>query len=424
MLIRLKRQPAGLYCFLLLIVGFTAFCNYKYILYAVQVPFYFITLIWMARNNKKILTSRYFVWYGLFAVWCTLSLLWAQSLPYAGKSVISIWQTVIYCTGVTFFINKEEKIDFALKCFYFASIVLIICLMAETSRSEMNDILHGVYNASSSKGRLGYSVGLFPNALGEICVTFSIIAYYFYSISKAKKHLLMIAVYIVIIFLTKSRASLLFLVFGIFLYSYFNAKRARKPIVLACVGITFLAAMYLVLNVPFLYNIVGFRMAGLLGLSGSGSYIADASTLGRLKLLRNGYKVFVSSPFLGVGINNCGLVSHLKYGYYTVVYAHNNYIELLADVGIVGAFLYYGLLYKSSFRAYKIMNKLRETEKRRIALLLTLLIYRLIADFFGVSYVEDFIQIMYALCIAGIQIYVKKMMEAGTVKAGAAYLKS
>jgi|GEM_PF-875262 len=68
----------------------------------------------------------------------------------------------------------------------------------------------------------------------------------------------------------------------------------------------------------------------------------DASSQERAFLLEEGFNIFADSPIFGIGLNNAR--------YFLIKYTHNNYLELLIGVGIVGTALFYSM-YILSIRA-------------------------------------------------------------------------
>ena len=64
-------------------------------------------------------------------------------------------------------------------------------------------------------------------------------------------------------------------------------------------------------------------------------YAGDDSSSEREQLLIQGVDVFSSNPVIGIGLNNFRLLAGK--------YAHNNYLELLTGVGIIGTVLFYSI---------------------------------------------------------------------------------
>lgn len=65
----------------------------------------------------------------------------------------------------------------------------------------------------------------------------------------------------------------------------------------------------------------------------------EASINIRSQMITFGLEMFKENPIWGYGIDNYKILYGVSY--YAEAYSHNNLIELLVGVGIVGAFLYY-----------------------------------------------------------------------------------
>lgn len=399
------RIPIEIVCLIIFMVAFVSFCNNKAILLLAQIILLLSFLSLVKINDFRMVFSNYIYWYGSFALWATLSLTWAREINYAMSSLISVWQVVLFGTIIVIILNTKEKIELLFKGCVIANCVLVLRIMIVTSLDEWHSIIFGTYNAASADGRLGYSVGLFPNSLGEIMVVFSVVLLYHFFKTTKLVYIFGIGINLLIILLTKSRTALLFLFFCIVIMLFLKSSFVAKLQVVMITILVLVIGVYMILNIPILYDLVGFRIAGLLAIFDNSTYIVDDSTLGRLKLFKAAYNVFCSSPIVGVGLNNCGYISYYTYNIWGIVPAHNNYIELLADVGVIGTVLYYGLLVISLYRGVSLLKNKDDNQYRVVLPVTTILLYRLIADFFGVSYVEDFLQMILAVCIACVNVY-------------------
>lgn len=109
----------------------------------------------------------------------------------------------------------------------------------------------------------------------------------------------------------------------------------------------------------------------------SGKMTMMGSTLYRMGMLRVGFELFISHPIIGNGINGTMYALYKAGIPYTVL--HNNYIEILADLGIAGFSLYYGVYCIALKKAIK-QFKLRHYFP------LMLLVMMLALDIGGVTY--------------------------------------
>ena len=116
----------------------------------------------------------------------------------------------------------------------------------------------------------------------------------------------------------------------------------------------------------------------------------DRSVNSRMLMINVGYSIFANNPLWGCGINNAQFI--LEY-YFARTYLHNNYIELLADLGLIGFCLYYlvylydiiGLI---KYRRLKVYNELS-------SILIILLIMLLIADISVVFYYNKIVYVIF-----------------------------
>ena len=78
--------------------------------------------------------------------------------------------------------------------------------------------------------------------------------------------------------------------------------------------------------------------------------VKDQSFLQRLKLYRGGIKMFISNPLIGVGIGNFIVWSTRYTGLMMALYAHNIFLHIGAETGIVGLLSFVLILF-SGFKA-------------------------------------------------------------------------
>lgn len=123
----------------------------------------------------------------------------------------------------------------------------------------------------------------------------------------------------------------------------------------------------------------------------------DNSTSTRLELIKLGIHIFKGHPLYGIGMDNAKTITESIFNK-TDYYLHNNYIELLADGGIIGFIMYYWfyvliLLKLIHFKNFK-------NGYYNICLILFLLF--LIMDYGSVSYISKeryfYILILYLQC--------------------------
>jgi len=163
-----------------------------------------------------------------------------------------------------------------------------------------------------------------------------------------------------------------------------NVVRGMLRIVLA---VLLILIVFIFLSRLSIFEEVKIRMAGMLStILGRGA--VDSSTVTRLRLIEIGIDVFKEHPFIGLGIDNTSILAagiFNKESYYL----HNNFVDMLANGGIVGFVLYY------FFYVYVLggMIKYRDFNDKEYNICLTLLLLVLIMDYGVVSYLNKGIYI-------------------------------
>jgi O-antigen ligase len=73
----------------------------------------------------------------------------------------------------------------------------------------------------------------------------------------------------------------------------------------------------------------------------------DNSNADRLILWKNGFNGFLNRPFLGYGVGNFNYYVRLIFPQHKVVVAHNSFLDILIDVGIIGFGVFAVMVYKN-----------------------------------------------------------------------------
>ena len=117
----------------------------------------------------------------------------------------------------------------------------------------------------------------------------------------------------------------------------------------------------------------------------------DGSTESRALLISRGLSWFREQPWLGYGIDNFRVVLARNHPTWPInFYAHNNFVELLVDVGFVGFSIYYGQY------IYLLRLCTNNNVKRTNAdlMICSMIIALAIVDYALVSYYDKYIQLL------------------------------
>ena len=170
-------------------------------------------------------------------------------------------------------------------------------------------------------------------------VAFYLLTEFKWTLSNNTRRLLKLYIPLSIIFivLTASRKGLLIMVLPIIIYKVLSSKNSLQTMKYLILGIVVMFIAYeMIMNIAPLYNIVGYRIEGMLNFFLDNGD-TDTSTSTRMMMIESGKQWFFQKPWLGYGIDNYRELLYLH------TYAHNNYIELAVDVGIIGTISYYSI---------------------------------------------------------------------------------
>lgn len=279
----------------------------------------------------KFHTTPLKIWYTAFLVVCILSVGFAID---PATSIETI-KTLVVLMVVLFLLDEEIQTKVQLEDFmriYMAATVIMmvyVCLNINLANFQL---------AQHGEAEMGRWNG---NDVGMKCAIFLLFALYFFDAEKNFwKRLLLLStsvLSVVLLYYTASRKAFLIVIAGVSMYYYMKhpSKRVRNVIMIALgVYVAYIAIM----NVPELYNSIGWRLEGMIALA-TGKGAADSSALLRLKYIQIGLDAFEKSPVIGYGIDNYRFINWETTGHFT--YSHNNFVELLVGFGLVGFTVYY-----------------------------------------------------------------------------------
>ena len=335
-------------------------------------------------KTSKTQIYKYTLWYIVLMIWSVMSFLWAGNLVYSQVYNMAVSLIITFCFMNT--VDTREKLDYFAYVYVCAADILCILIFVTgqfvtgTEGERLGGDVTGNANTFSSflmvsavfaawllifKGR---ALSKIFNGLSLAFILFMMAA------SGGRKTIIAVLLCLVYFFITKDRNNVV--------KSILNIVKA-----VAIILILYLAVM----KIPLLYESVGFRFEQLFSLAegGTSDVSSDAT---RKKMIEIGFDAWLKKPIFGYGLDtfkyyNLQMTNHFYY-------AHNNFIELLYDLGIIGFLIYYCFVAKLFVNLAKIKND----EGRYKELGIGLIIESLVFDIGGVSYYTVIIQII--LCFS------------------------
>lgn len=335
----------------------------------------------------------------LFVLWAALSTFWSVNSEDTGYYSITLILRALTFFSVILFINSDENKLFFSKMVIIAALVLIVRILISVPFSAYGTSRIGNYlshDAESTYGNtsLTYVFGcasailIFDDykIIKNKILKYGIFALFtFFSIMSGSKKVVFILLIFLLVFIFKKTKD----VFSLIKY----------------LSISFFVVMIiyiLIMNVNVLYNSIGNRLEAFINFFVDDGGETDLSTSTRSQFISASWDTFKEYPLMGVGLDGFKDVNPYQY-----TWAENNFLEILADLGIVGLLIYifpYIYVLVKTLHSYK--NK-KYLDYANVALFLTLLFI----DFTMVSYRSLILQFFMAAFIGNCIVNKKRVKE-------------
>lgn len=331
-------------------------------------------------KNRKFYFGLYFVFQVFFLGIAFISRYWAISPSLSKMGFNSLLLTAVITFSVINIVDNEENCLLFIKALAWAGIFMFIYLGFKNGFVNLMNIRTSTQD--------GIITDVNANDLGMKCVI-SALSSWIYGINvKDKKTLyyIMTIILVILSIYTGSRKVIIMISFCFgFIYIYF--KKNKRIFRFMLVGLMIFILFYITMNISELYNVVGIRIDETLSLIKKDNISPYSSTGIRLSMINLGKELFKSKPLLGYGLANAELFNN-------GTYLHNNYLELLVGIGLIGAFVYYLNPILSIIRNIKLFKY----QSDRMALFfLMILSCLLILDYTFVSYNSRAFQLIIAV---------------------------
>jgi O-antigen ligase len=354
----------------------------------------FLEVLLSAR--KGILISNYTIWYLILMVFCILSFFWADHMVTGSLYAMFVSMIVTYC--FIFTLNTVSKLEICITSFVFSADIMGILIFT------MGNFELGM----AEEERLGQEISGNANAFSALLMMAAVFALWLF-LYHSKKWMrvfgLLSAIFLLIMMALSGGRKTILAVLVCFLYFVLvkNAKNFLKTIRnIVLIALVFMGLYWAMINVPLLYTAIGERFEDLFSLLSGGRSGVNSDGI-RVRMIELGIEEWLKKPILGHGLDTFKYFNVQATGHF--YYAHNNYVELLYDLGIIGLMLYYVFFVYTACKLRKINEENRAYKILGIGLLLEILMF----DIGGVSYYNNLMQIL--LCISYICVIVTDKQE-------------
>ena len=336
-----------------------------------------IFMIDILYSNGKIYVEFTFMhmWMIVFICFCYISSIWALQSDLAVIKGNSIVKNCICIILIYFHCHKTQNIRHLLKIIMYGGYAVIMLSIGFWG-------VDFLYSIITSSNRLPSSF-LNQNKLGMLVAFTLLINVYFVAYYKQEMKVIPLAIIsLFVLAAAGSRKSVIELILGTLILcaiKNYNGRKRLKSFIKIIGRMIVLVVIFVILSMLPVFDFVNTRLENVWHqITGEG--YTDFSVRSRSQLNSIGWKLFKENPILGIGIDCARIpVTDITGRDW---YLHNNYIELLADGGIIGCFLYYFIFGVMLLRFLRYC-RYRDAE---FDLCLTLMLVHLVLNLAYVSY--------------------------------------
>lgn len=317
-------------------------------------------------EGKRLL--QYFLWYGLFTIWCFLSLFWTVYNKGEGNTLLTVLRVFVMGGCLVWRIKDRKDLDRFIYLFILSGI--LFCILT---------IISNPISAWGKEAFYSIDSGYMRNSVANFAL-FLLIFTIFYKI-KLNRWIfnLSLVLNIITIALCGSRRVIVLLALFICLY-ILTMKNLKKKLQVTFIVLTVgLVLLIIASNIPYIQETYIKRIAEMF----SGVDSSDGSTAARSTFIEIGIQMFFERPLFGWGrdafYNHLLENQNLPYSF-RPVYSHNNFVEVLVSFGLVGFIIFYSCHIKTLYRAVK--N--RKNDLSRMVFIVTALF--LIGDYGSINF--------------------------------------
>ena len=395
----MRKSKYGMYDILILVwlVKSMAFYDYRILSIGLDVVLFAYTCI-ILLNHRKVRKEAYrFVLYKLpFVIFACLSLLWCLYSSPVESYVYSLILKLMNSFSIICYISSEERLHKSFRFMVYAAAVLSLRTLLTVPISAYGTARIGIYLSSQSGADFGGSTAM------TLVFGFASIFLIFYgkAIKNKKIKIILFIMFNLISLLSGSKKAVFYLIIYLICICYRKSKKFLYFLGKLLIGMVFFLIVYsFMMKNQVFYNAIGSRINGMLDVifyRGT----TDLSTLGRLAYLEDAWKTFLRHPFIGVGLDN-----FKYYNTHNMAWAENNFLEILADFGLIGFILYH------LPHVYILRKLIRNKEKSKVySLVLVMSLVLLFNDLTIVSYRSGLLQLFFTVLYSTVCIFYTKRL--------------
>ncbi|MGM9551699.1 MAG: O-antigen ligase family protein [Clostridia bacterium] len=288
------------------------------------------------------------LWFGLFVIFAALSAKWAYSTMADSNTVLTLFRILVIGISLFLYVSDYDKAVSVIKAFIYSNVIMALTVLLTTPLSQ--------YGKAGEEG-FGNIIGQQRNTFGAVMTFLVLICVIFYRYEYLRYGRQMAAFFVIALLCSGSRGAMLQLVIIACLYVITQPGMVKKIKNVTIALLVAICVIFLLQNVPYLYETVWVRFANMISTVTGTEEIADSSAYGRELYKVLAYDMFQDRPLLGHGVDGfyCMLrdIKFVEGCYLPPRYSHCNYAEIAADFGLIGLLLWYIPIVFIWWKSYK-----------------------------------------------------------------------
>lgn len=301
------------------------------------------------------------------------------------RTLITLLMNLCAVIAIEKILKNNQLIERMMRAWVFISLAgcIYIVIMGR------GDLLSGSLGSGVSKPLTG---GFYSHNDIALTAAFAVVFLSYFRVNgvKIRCNMALQLFFVCFIVLTGARKSLLLAVAGIVVYPLIFAASNKKNLIRLLVRLILVAAalgilMFLLIRIPFLYEMVGKRFEGYFqGLAGG--EFTESSAISRSILKETALGLVRQKPIFGWGLDTFRTFPG-SFG----TWSHVNYLEIWVSGGIFAVAIYY------AFYAYAIYHLFRMKSHRMRGLFLLIMLFMLVIDALSVTYTNRLMGVVYGM---------------------------
>src|SRR5699024_424907 len=325
----------------------------------------------------NVIYISFIVWWYVFILVSLFSIAYSVSTMDSIGRFWSILFSLLFLGSLSQYVKSEESVKRLLNYYTIGGLLFIL----------INLITNISFIISADLVNLKFGMEFSYISIQTMCI---VIWKFIYSQKYRSYYFLLILFLISMILISGNKKSIILPIVFLALIILIRNRKDFGRLLLSIFMLlsTSILLFYVIMNNDILYSVLGQRIEGLLNFF-TGFGTVDKSTTTRMGLIDKAIEVFFNNPLTGVGLDG-----FKKLNIYDV-YAHNNFLELLAGLGLLGFIAYYWIY------VYLLVNLFRfcKNKSNSVAILLfSLVLTLLVNDFGSISYYRISLTLM--ICIS------------------------